>query len=103
MPVWPPRHDSSRADFCSAENGRLADGEERQHPGGAELMGRQVAHIVDHDGGVAGALGQLDQGCGGLAEDAVDAGGAVGVRRHLRHDQHRGGHAPSVRLVRERD
>ena len=80
--------------------GRLADGEQGEHPGAGHLMRREVAHVVDHDGGEARQFGQLREARGGLAQHAVDTSRPVDVGGDLRHDQHGVGHAGSVGLVR---
>ena len=80
--------------------GRLADGEQGQHPGGGDLAGGEVAHVGDHDGREARQLRQLDEAARGLGQHAVDTRRPVDVRGHLRHDQHVVGHAGSVGLVR---
>ncbi len=59
---------------------RLADGEERERPRGANVVDRYAAHVVDATAGEPVHLGDLVHADRGLVEHAVDARGTVGVR-----------------------
>ena len=96
----PPRHEAWRASALGRAERGLSNGEEGEHVRRIDAHGGEVTHVIDHDRGEMGPLGQLGQ-CGGrLSEDAVDTGRAVGVRGNLGHNQHVVGHRWSVRLVR---